>query len=75
VSAWRSAAFCLALVLLAPAAARADEPLSPSGWLTFTIALAPKGQVSDDGYSVRLGGGFSLTLRRGRVHQFVQTVP
>jgi hypothetical protein len=42
---------------------------------TFTLPLAPTPSFTDDGYSVRLSGGVSLKLRRGRVQQFIETGP
>jgi hypothetical protein len=41
----------------------------------FTVTLRPPPTASDDGYSLHLGGSFSLTLRRGRVRQQLLTVP
>ncbi len=50
-------------------------PLALLSKPTFTLQLARARSFTDDGYSVRQSGGVSLTLRRGRVEQSVQTVP
>jgi hypothetical protein len=55
--------------------ATASVPRSVFGRRTFSIRLHAGGDLTDDGYVMRLRGSLTLTLRRGRLSQRIDRAP
>ena len=59
----------------APILSGVQVPFDVLGRRTFTVRLHAGGPLVDDGYSISPRGGFSVTIRRGRISQSFSTEP